>query len=451
LIILIFFYLRNTNLLSETAFFDQNSSPNSITYKYRLCAFYSNDTLTTTQTTPTSTLLSSLTSIITNNVTNTITTSISSLSSTSTIINTLNVNTVSIFDDSINVLSFINILNVLLTELKTSSNTLILCENTSTPFIENLNLTISSLIDTIKILNETNTTEVDIIDYWRNESLSSFKDIPSALVNITILLNEIINDQKNQNNDISVRISELITKVDTLKSSLNSYKYMSIGVSDFINQSIFPKAFSGFAHIKIGANDLIDILTKLSSTLVTVKYLDSNGLNYLVYEKYKVCNLTLDQVYQKISTMDNKFEAINQLTFIMNDHINLIYDQFIKYRYQVFLAETYNTSISPSLNLTDQAAYNLYSILFELNNPLNLIYQFNSLNNNSDLNSAFKNSTIYLNSSIFNIGEYLQQLISMNSSGFATIETTVNNTNYLMKLYSDYINVLLNQTNLTIT
>jgi hypothetical protein len=39
----------------------------------------------------------------------------------------------------------------------------------------------------------------------------------------------------------------------------------------------------------------------------------------------------------------------------------------------------------------------------------------------------------------------------MNSSGFAAIETTVNNTNYLMKLYFDYINVLLNQTNLTIT
>jgi hypothetical protein len=329
---------------------------------------------------------------------------------------------------------------------------LILCENTSTPFIKNLNLTISSLIDTIKILNETNTTEVDIIDYWRNESLSSFKDIPSALINVTILLNEIINDQKYQNNDISVRISGLITIVDTLKSTFNSYKYFSIGVSDFINQAIFPKAFSGFSQIKIGVSNLVNILTQLSTTLATVKSLhNSNGLNWLVYKKYKTCPLTFDQVYQKISMMENKFEAINQLTFIMNEYSKLIYDQFIDYRYQVFLAETYNTSISTSLNLTDQTADNLYSILFELNNPLDLIYQFNSLNNNSDLNSAFKNSTIYLNSSIFSIGEYLQKIIIMNSSSFTAIETTVNNTNYLMKLYFDYINVLLNQTNLTIT
>jgi hypothetical protein len=458
-------------VLNETAYFDQNSSSNLITYKYRLCAFYNNITLTTTQTTPTSTTFSSL--II--NATNTITTSTidstskilttntsimsmpnvqstSSLSSTSTVINTLTVNTVSIFDNSINVLSFINISYVLLTELKTSSNTLILCENTSTPFIKNLNLTISSLIDTIKILNETNTTEVDIIDYWRNESLSSFKDIPSALINVTILLNEIINDQKYQNNDISVRISGLITIVDTLKSTFNSYKYFSIGVSDFINQAIFPKAFSGFSQIKIGVSNLVNILTQLSTTLATVKSLhNSNGLNWLVYKKYKICQLTFDQVYQKISTMENKFEAINQLTFIMNEYSKLIYDQFIDYRYQVFLAETYNTSISTSLNLTDQAADNLYSILFELNNPLNLIYEFNSLNNNSDLNSAFKNSTIYLNSSIFSIGEYLQKIIIMNSSSFTAIETTVNNTNYLMKLFFDYINVLLNQTNLTIT
>ena len=98
------------------------------------------------------------------------------------------------------------------------------------------------------------------------------------------------------------------------------------------------------------------------------------------------------------------------------------------------------------MNLTNKAADNLYAILIELNNPLGLIYQFELLNNSSDLNSAFQNTTIYLNSAIYTIERYQNSTINLNSSNFSVLITTVNNTNYLLKLYLEYINA----SNLTI-
>ena len=399
-------------MLNETAYFLPNTaSSNFQVYKYRLCAFYNNksSSITTTFTTTISSLSSITTdttsaktypiaslsnstnsnSFIRDSTTNVIavlniqntsfvsnTTSInetttiektSFLSSTpsvnttattittssstvnNTFISILTTSAISIFDTSIIDSSFINVSKLLLTEITDyAPNKLILCENTSNPFIDNLNATISSLIDFIQILKETNTTDVDIIDYWKIEALSSLKHVPDDFKNISNLLNNIINDQKYKNIDVSSRILSLRNELNNLTESFSLYKYLRTSVSDFINQSMFPKIFNGFLQVQKGATNIWNILTQLSSKLTSIYNFDNcKTLIYcLVYQKYTHCGLTIDQVYTKILTMESKFEAINQLTFIMNDQIKSIYGTFIDYRYQVFLAENYNTSIN---------------------------------------------------------------------------------------------------------
>ena len=318
----------------------------------------------------------------------------------------------------------------------------LLCENITTPFVSNLNSTINELHILLLDLINVNITEIDILSYWWNEAFSSLKNVSISLPNIMIRLNETINKQKYTTDDLSTAINELQIIVNNSLMNLKSNNFVSTNPTNYINTEIFPETFNTFQKLKQVSTNLVNIL---NSMLLLLSNMNTYN-NDLIYYRYLYCVLSFDQVYSNILNVQDEFKAMNQLTLITNFQISLILSQFLDYRYQDFLGNTLNESISLPLNVTSSVVYSLHCILLELNKPLELIYEINNVTNSSSLNSTLFETKLQLDDSIQKIANYNNQINILNYKNFTDILFYIDQTTSLFKIYSDYVVVLLNKT-----
>ena len=318
----------------------------------------------------------------------------------------------------------------------------LLCENITTPFVSNLNSTINELHILLLDLINVNITEIDILSYWWNEAFSSLKNVSISLPNIMIRLNETINKQKYTTDDLSTAINELQIIVNNSLMNLKSNNFVSTNPTNYINTEIFPETFNTFQKLKQVSTNLVNIL---NSMLLLLSNMNTYN-NDLIYYRYLYCVLSFDQVYSNILNVQDEFKAMNQLTLITNFQISFILSQFLDYRYQDFLGNTLNESISLPLNVTSSVVYSLHCILLELNKPLELIYEINNVTNSSSLNSTLFETKLQLDDSIQKIANYNNQINILNYKNFTDILFYIDQTTSLFKIYSDYVVVLLNKT-----
>jgi hypothetical protein len=323
-------------------------------------------------------------------------------------------------------------LNLLFNETQSKFNLDALLCKKQKPLMNNLNNSISRITDLCNIINKVNTTELDIISYWKKEVLICFREISLILSNVSILLNDIFNKQINTNDDVSLLISDFKKEINTSICLYSNIR--KIQVKKYINNNTFPKTFQMFNNIISMVYKIENILQK---NLANKAYQLSENNNYIVSLKKTNCHLNESEFIDQLFLLTDINRGFNQITYLFNsDHF--IYNEFINYRYKIFLSSNYNVSLSQSVNLITLILDNLYSILIELNNSLGLI--------NSNLNlTTFQDS---LNVSISKVTNYINNIPIAFQQEHNGVKNIINILEYYLN-YTQFLSLTIeNQTTL---
>jgi hypothetical protein len=256
-----------------------------------------------------------------------------------------------------------------LTALSTRLSSIYVIVRTNQIYQSNSDISITpestQTIKSIELLNyyldKFNQTELDIIATAVEKTLKNTNLIQIEMKTMLDQLKSLLLMLKYTNDDL-----QLFNNI--FRSSITRYMLKAINNTDFIfAMSILPSSFSrtlqAFQSINASFDNKNMFLINISNV---VSIINSRTL----VGRFIARNSSLSSLYDELMKINNTFHAYNQLNSYIDYYQNYLNARFIDYQYDLYLAESCNTSIYPPAKTMSILVTELYTTSFSLNAPL---------------------------------------------------------------------------------
>ena len=296
-----------------------------------------------------------------------------------------------------------------------------------------INNTIQQIAKTGSLLNQLASLQPDIIATAFGETKNKLNQLYAILNPLLNPLEELFNTFLNTNNDMTSEINEIKTNTNNISQIIDFNNILDIIPIQFNSTyQSFENINASFKSINLFMHDLNKFLNQLSW---------SNGKTLISNCIYcHSSNCSIDFIYSQINEIDNVFQAFNQLNSFLVNYEDTLYNNYINYRYELYLIDTYSlTSSIPGSQLV-QLVNNIYLDFSSLIKLINSTSELVNCDNN--LKNCLVNLVSMINSTINSINQSMSYTCTLETVVCYELEKLID----ILKVTSNYSESIFNKT-----